>query len=71
MQRKISALLLLTSLALTGCGVTGTLKTPGPLFSEKTKKPVEAEAVSDRQESTERDIEDDPALNDILEDLDD
>lgn len=69
MQRKFSALLLLASLALSSCGVTGSLKTPPPLLFEKGAAPTESEKEDDTQDSL--DIEDNRDINDILEELDD
>lgn len=74
MQRTISAFLLLTCLALSGCGVTGSLKTPPPLSFEKFKTDTDDEKNDTTQESSDEDvldIENNRELNDILEDLDD
>ena len=69
MQRKFSALLLLTSFALSGCGVTGSLKTPPPLFGGKIKPSEQIETKDNTQDSFES--EEDRELNDILDEIDD
>ena len=74
MQRTISAFLLLTCLALSGCGVTGSLKTPPPLSFEKFKADTDDkkdDATQDRSDEDDLDIENNRELNDILEELDD
>ena len=72
MRRKLKPLSLLISLAvssiaITSCGVTGSLKTPPPIFGEKAKAPVQAEA----QDADDTPIEDDRDLIEILEELED
>jgi predicted small lipoprotein YifL len=68
MRRHFTPLLLLTAFALTGCGVTGNLKTPPPLFGDKTKLPSAETAQEDRGSDAEREDDD---LLDILEELND
>ena len=74
MQRTISAFILLTCLALSGCGVTGSLKTPPPLSFEKAKASAddkENAAARGGFDEDELDIENNRDLNDLLEELDD
>lgn len=74
MQRTISAFILLTCLALSGCGVTGSLKTPPPLSFEKAKASADDkkdDAPQNNFDEDEFDIENNRDLNDILEELDD
>jgi len=68
MRRHFTPLLLLTAFALTGCGVTGTLKTPPPLFGDKDKVPSAEEAQRALDAEAEQEEDD---LLDILEELND
>jgi len=66
MRRSLAPLLLLTAFALSGCGVTGSLKTPPPLFGDKDKVPS-----ADTAQKDEAQTQDDEDLLDILEELND
>lgn len=67
MRRKYIILSLLISVALLGCGVTGSLKTPPPLFGDKTKVPVEQAEADTRDD----DIDEDRDLSELLDELED
>ncbi len=65
MRRHLIPLLLLSVFALSGCGVTGNLKTPPPLFGDKTKTPPAEDQKAEDDNSEDED------LIDILDDLND
>lgn len=72
MRRHLMPLLLLSVFALTGCGVTGSLKTPPPLFGDSLKTPPVEDAQNDQAKSAEEEGDDeDEDLLDILEELND
>ena len=60
----------LTAYALGGCGVTGELKTPPPLFGDKTKVPAESSEKGNSPSPTENGpVEDERELRELLEEL--
>ena len=68
MRRKITPLLIFASFALTGCGVTGTLKTPPPLFGDKT--PIPGKHLDEDAETISGDLtEENRELREALDDL--
>ena len=68
MRRHLTPLLLLTAFALTGCGVTGNLKTPPPLFGNENKAlPAEPSESAGEEEAAESEED----LLDILDELND
>jgi len=68
MRRHLTPLLLLTAFALTGCGVTGSLKTPPPLFGDENKGlPAEQSERANEEEAAESEED----LLDILDELND
>ena len=67
MRRKYIILSLLASVALSACGVTGSLKTPPPLFGDKNKVPVEDTKTETRDDN----IDEDRDLSELLDELED
>jgi len=66
MRRNILPLLLLASLALTGCGVTGQLKTAPPIFGDKTPIPGENLGAAEDDDNS---LDEDVNLRAVLDDI--